>query len=368
MNKTNSIVEINGNRYDAITGKLIGSRKKDKHPILTSGKKVMDGFSLGPHHSRTPASKNGAYASRSKAKNRSKTAAQGLHIPPEKPRTLIRKGLKKPVGSKNEPTKQTQHRGPVINPVKQLRSKTVERNTNVNRFGHFKTAPLAPIQKTKDVDFSSRTVAVTSRKINHHPTPPSMITSVSHHKLENMLDEALLKANAHQHMMNHKPKRNGLAGRASRMPKWLSFSMVGFVLAATAAFLIYQNLPAVAVHLAASKAHVNASMPGYTPTGYGYVGPLTYGNGAVTMHFADKLNPAQRFSLTQKSTNLNSSALETTALPSEANVQSSQVNGTTVYIYGDSNDAMWVNRNVLYSLKNTAELSSDQVLRIVQGL
>jgi hypothetical protein len=193
-----------------------------------------------------------------------------------------------------------------------------------------------------------------------------MITSVSHQKLERLLDEALVKASSHKQMMGgDRPKRQS---RLRRVPKKLSISLAVIVFTALAAFLIWQNLPIVAVHVAAARAHVKASMPGYTPNGYSFANPIKYENGTLTMKYIDKNHAGDNFLLTQKASNWSSSSLAANSLPKDASIQTSQVNGTTVYIYGDSNDATWVNHGTLYNLKNKAKLNSDQVMKIVQSL
>lgn len=363
MNKTNSIIEVNGNRYDAVTGKQISAGKKLKSASQSSPKKMIDGFVLGAHHSKTQIKKTSSLVI---SKARAKTEAQGLHRQPQKPKTLIRKGLKKPGGPEiPKASSPVSARHNVVDPLKQLRAKTVTRHSQVNRFGHFTRAQ----QQTSEVinQKSSPAARKAGVEVKLPAPPPSLITSVSHRKLEKLLDEGLMRAEAHRHMLNHKP-HNKFLGPLGSIPRWLSFSLVGFLIAAFAIFMIWQNLPAVAVHVAAAKAHVNATMPAYTPTGFIYQGPLQYEPGAITMKFKDKTDSSQKFLLTQKASNWSSASLEANALPDKTNVQTSEVNGTTVYIYGQNNDATWVNHNVLYDLKNQAQLSSDQVLRIVQGL
>jgi hypothetical protein len=364
VNKTNSIIEVNGNRYDAVTGKLVSAGQKAKHTTASSGKKMIDGFVLGAHHTRATLKKPLNAASKAAAKRELKPA-DGLHRTPERPKTLIRKGLKKPANSPAS-SSQAHRRAISVNPIKEMRARTTDKHASVNRFGHFTGRSIGSGAAGSAKAPAAKVISAEARPLA--AAPPSLITSASHKKLEKMLDEALLKANAHKHMMNQHSHKKGLALKVALMPKWLSFGAVGFIVAALAAFLIWQNLPAVAVHVAAAKAHVNASMPGYTPTGFDYVGPLRYSHGAVTMQFQDKTDPAQKFSLTQKASNWSSASLEANALPKESSVQTATVNGTTVYIYGDKNDATWVNHNVLYSLNNQAGLSSDQVLRIVEGL
>jgi hypothetical protein len=358
VNKTNSIVEVNGNRYDAVTGKLIRAGQNIKHSTHQTKRKMVDGFTLAAHNRKESLSKSHT--------DRPKTQAQGLHRPPQKPKTLIRKGLKKPHSSEGVASSNAHNLASKINPLKQLRSQSISKHSGVNRFGHFSSPKNAkPTQPRVEI---IRKTHSPSKNSKLQDLPPSLVTSVSHRKLELMLDDALLKANAHKQMMNVSTRRRGLPGKVGSLPRWLSFSLVGLVLLITASFLIYRNLPAVAVYLAASKAQVNASMPTYTPPGFDYTGPLSYKKGAVTMNFKDKINPAQHFSLTQETSGWSSSTIEASGLPKDVNVQSSQVSGTTVYIYGDNNDAMWVNESVLYKLKNKAELPREQVLRIVQGL
>lgn len=193
-----------------------------------------------------------------------------------------------------------------------------------------------------------------------------MITSVSHQKLERILDEALVKASAHKQMMNGR-RYSGLS-KIKHLPKKLRVSITIFVFLLIAAILVWQNLPSVAVHVAAARAHVNASMPGYTPSGYSFANPIQYENGSLTMKYVDKNHAGDDFLLTQKASNWDSSSLAANALPKDVPVQTSQVNGTTVYVYGSSNDATWVNHGVVYSLQNKARLSSDQVMKIVNSL
>jgi hypothetical protein len=361
VNKTNSVIEINGNKYDAVTGQLLHASRRIRQTTSSSSKKMIDGFVMGAHHTKTKIKRTGAQMAKAQAKG--SPHARGLHTAPEKPRTLVRKAVKRP-GSLSKPAESlaARYRAARVNPTKELRAKTVDKHTKVSRFGHFPkqqkiitTSGIKPVKR-----------AVEAEVVTNAARMPSMVTSVSHRKLEQMLDEALVNANAHKFMTNSHGQ-GGFISRAKILPKWLSFSLVGFILAVILAFLVWQNLPAVAVHVAAAKAHINASMPAYTPSGYSFVGPLNYSQGQVTMQFKPA-DGGQGFSLTQKASNWNSESLQENALPKEGNVKTSEVNGTTVFIYGDHNDAVWVNHSVLYSLKNQADLTSDQVLRIVQGL
>ena len=364
MSKTNSVVEVNGNRYDAISGELISKVKKaSNHIPRPSGKKMVDGFVLPyAHRSATPNTRV------SKTASRPKTTAHGLHTRHMHSKTLMRKVVKKPSLSKADSSqKPVRARSQEVSPVRESRARTVMKHAKVNRFGTLPSAAAAttraavqPLKPHLKRNASSSKAEIVS------PRAPSMITSVSHQKLERLLDEALVKADAHKQMM--RGNRSSRLGRVKRLPRWLSIGFALLILTVLAAAIIWRNLPSVAMHVAAARAHVKAAMPSYTPSGYGFTNPIEYKNGSVTLQYIDKISGAPGFTLTQKTSNWDSASLAANALPKDVPVQTSQVNGTTVYVYGTSNDAAWVNHGVLYDLKNKGSLTSDQVMKIVESL
>lgn len=356
MLKTNSFIEVNGNRYDALSGQILEAGGRVAQTTRASKKRVIDGFTMGAHHTRT----------RLVAKNVSsatpKNPAQDLHGRPQKAKTLVRGVVAKPNAKNSSPSSTLKHHVNKINSVRDLRAKSVEQHKLVKRFGNFGNRPTQmDITKTKP-----HKVHAVEAHVMTPPKLPSMVTSISHRKIELMLDEALMRADAHKQMLNER-RHGGVSAKIKRVPKWLSVGLLTVALAAAAFFIILRNLPAVAVHVAASKAGVNATMPAYTPVGFSY-STMQYTPGAITMQFNAKAEPQQKFVITQQTSNENSASLAANTLPKDANVETSEVNGTTVYIYGDHNDATWVNNNVRYSLKNQANLTSDQVLKIAKSL
>jgi hypothetical protein len=347
--KINSTVEVNGTRYDALTGQMLGP-KKFINKGYSSSKKMIDGFVI----SQPKRAKAAAVKVTAKAHN--------LHKRPQKSTTLMRKAVKKPDTTASQPD---EHKaGQSIPQQRHNRAKTITRHEKVNRFGlipNRSRQELAP--RPAEVKINAKASYRSTAEMA--PVAPSLVTSVSHKKLEQMLDEALLKANAHKHMMGGRTK-NRRVKLFKRMPKWLGMTLTAVVILAVAFWLVWQNLPSVAVHVAAARAHVNAAMPTYMPEGYNFAGPLKYNQDSVTMQFKDKADKA--FLLTQKASDMNSAALPANYIPANTPVETSMIGGTTVYIYGDNNNAAWVNRGVFYNLNNKAGLPSDQVLKIVQGL
>lgn len=308
---------------------------------------MIDGFVIGPHQ-KTPA-----------RAGRPATKASSLHQAPQKTRTLMRQAVKKPLKTTIDSTKQL--KSPIkTDPARELRAKTVGLHSKVNRFGLMPNAvkpqPLKMVAKV-----------VARPRSDHAVAParvPSMVTSASHQHLERLLDEALVQADAHKHIL----KSSGRTRRLKRTHKWLILGLVSLAIIVVAAILVWENLPSVAMRVADLRAHVAASVPAYTPPDYSFAGPVSYHGGAVTMIYKNKVNSGLKFSLTQQSSSWDSRSLEANYLPPNTSVQTSQVNGTTVYIYGSAGNAAWVNNGVFYSLKNRAHLTSDQVLKIVQSL
>lgn len=199
-------------------------------------------------------------------------------------------------------------------------------------------------------------------------TMPSMVASASHQKLERLLDEALTKADAHKQAMRYQAARHfwqrpGFFGKH----RGLKLSVIFLALLVAAGFFAWHKMPQLSVKLAAAKTHINASVPSYKPTGYALASPATTQAGAVILKYKAP-DSNQGFEISQKPSNMTSASVAQTVVPKGTQVQTSQVGGNTVYIYGQNNDAAWVNNGVLYTIKDRSKLSSDQIIKIVQGL
>jgi adhesin HecA-like repeat protein len=181
-----------------------------------------------------------------------------------------------------------------------------------------------------------------------------------------MLDEALLQADAHKQALRRASSRGPL--KRLRISRWLSISLASVGVLTVLSVLAYQRLPQVAVRVAAAQTHIKASVPGYSPVGFSFAGLAKDVNGALTIKYKSNLDNTQGFSIIQKAVSIDSSLIGSTIIPTNSQVQTSQVNGNTVYIYGPTSDASWVNNGVLYTLKDNANLPSDQIIKIVQGL
>ena len=121
------------------------------------------------------------------------------------------------------------------------------------------------------------------------------------------------------------------------------------------------------MRVAAARAGVNASMPGYQPSGFSFKGPIDYSAGQVTVSF--KSNTDDRaYSVAQRSSNWNSDALLSNFVVAEGKQYQTYIDrGRTLYIYDGSN-ATWVDNGVWYQVEGNSDMTTDQLVRIAASI
>jgi hypothetical protein len=353
--------------------------------VKTSHGLVMDGFVRGDAgkgntsnnaHKITEASNllKGRAAS-----TKIKSAAQGVHQRAQRSQTLMRTAVKKPAlnmvkNIANQPKKaDIESRTNHIDNSRLARVQSIDKNNKVRRFGHGVNAGTAKAAPTPKVEVGE----VMPRKSEAQPARasaetlkplPSMVTSVSHQNLERMLDEALTKADAHKRPKRGQMHNQSIVQKIKNAPRWLSFGATAVVLIILVSYIAMNRVPSVAVRVAATKAHIKAQVPAYVPSGFSFAGPVNYSDGSVSIKFKANDSSNREFTVKQTGSKMSSKSLEDKIIPKDTQVQTSVVNGNTVYIYGQSNDAAWVNNNIQYTIADSANLNSDQLLKIASSL
>jgi hypothetical protein len=290
-----------------------------------------------------------------------------VHKRIEKSQTLMRAGLKKPaLAYRDSPIRRM---ASPSNIERELRAKLTSKHNRIDRFGVPKSEVKKRVVTGELMNHGRHHKTTTSRQPTSVATPPpSMITSASHQKLERMLDEALLRADAHKDAMRYHAARHFWQRRWFKGPRRM-LTMAGLFAVLAASFMfVWQRNPQVSLKIAGMKAHLHAAIPTYKPEGYSLAGPAKAVMGAVTVKYISTSDNKQSYELTQSTSNLTSNMVAENVIPKGANVQTSQVAGNTIYIYGEGNDAAWVNNGVLYTIKDKANLRSDQLIKIVKGL
>ncbi len=371
MGKNSSATSVGGQVYDVFGGKRSPGKVIDGFIRKTTSKGALMDYANKAKSTvspliTTPASAAGTGIRRS---------AQSVHRGAQRSKTLMRGGLSKPVAAKNQPGATStgiKNYDGIINPLRVTRSKSVSKSPKIKHYG-MTGRTVDQNQPNKTVTSMVREVVPSKRATTAnlatttHPLP-SMITSVSHHQIERLLDQALFRADAHRKALRGQlPGQNRLQ-RLLAKPKLLTVGTGLLAVALLAGFFAWQNVPQVSMRLAASSAHVQASIPGYTPAGFSFNGPISHTGDAVKMNFTANADTARSFAITQQSSSEDSASLAANNLPASSEVQTSQINGTTVYIYGNKNDATWVNHGVRYTIEDKASLNSDQILKIANSL
>lgn len=357
--------------------------------MKTSHGLMMDGFVQGGSGSSSPNKipkiTEASNLLNSKATSSIKSAAQGVHHRAQRSQTLMRSAVKKPATlAKNVNTGVRgadirRVRKPQVDQARLVRAQSIDRSNKVRRFGHGVHAPAATKaaqqqQKAAEgevishSDASKTNAAVQTGKSLIHKPLPSMLTSVSHQQLERMLDEALTSADAHKRGRHGRLPNQSLLQRVKNMPRWMSVGSVLGLALIVSVYIATTKVPSVAVRLASAKAHIHAQLPGYTPSGFAFSGPVNYSDGKVSVKFKANDSSNREFTLSQQNSKMSNKSLENDVVPQNTQVQTSVVNGTTVYIFGQSNDAAWVNNGIQYVVKDGANLNSDQLLKIASSL
>ncbi len=149
-------------------------------------------------------------------------------------------------------------------------------------------------------------------------------------------------------------------------PKWQQYAGVAGAVAIMAGYVWLQNYPKLTIQAAATKAGVAATDPSYLPTSY-TLASTSAEPGLLTLSFK---SPSQASNLTiaqQRTTWDSKSLLDNYVAGADSNYSSIDGQGLTIYMF-NNNQAAWVNHGIWYTIKGTARLSRDQVLKIAYGL
>lgn len=355
----------------------------------------------------TAVSNQGLPASQPESQTANKQAARGISVPGvhnslQKSATLSRRYVKKPISTKDTATASAQtvsqaNYSTNFSPVN-LRPYTVQKSESVHRFPSSQpvqvrttrvdrpaeTHPVARRAASRVNDISpNRRRAAKQQKFAITPAQSQQVataqfstqkatvsvqasvkqTPVSKpsHVIKN---EAIQKAL--QNEISHKQTFTKKQRKQSRgWGRFLSLGTASLAIVMLAGYLTYLSMPNLSVRMAAVQSGVNAKYPGYRPDGYALKGPITFKEGEVAMNFAYS-GDDQGFTLTQKRSNWDSSAVKQYVDTKSGKTSATTVDGLTIYTY--DNDAVWVNSGVLYAVESDTPLSNAQIQRIATSM
>ena len=389
MAKTNNVIELNGKRYDALTGAFLGVGTQlaatpsvavhttpkaavSHHGVVMDGVKPTKAAAAAVHVATKPVHKPVA----------SPHHVQPIaHHKPQHAKTLRRDIVKPPTITPQKPLKlQTptdivQHKpgvlavkpklsSDVVDPARATRALDVPRSPQVERFrkqpqrhhaAHAALAPARPVPRPID----SMTVSRAPVRVAPRPAAPSRSATE-----DDIFEQAIAYARSHE-QPSPKAIKQQKAKRSNRRAKKLvgvfaSVLMVAFL----GGFIFWQNRADIELQLASARSGVPASLPTYKPSGYAVKG-FTYSPGTVTIGFQGNTG---NFNVVQKSSNWDSETLLQNYVATSGQAYNAyQAAGRTVYVYGNGN-ATWVNGGIWYQINDNGILSKDQLINLAASM
>lgn len=355
-------IELNGKRYDATTGALLGgvSHKPTPKPHRASKSKPL---------AQTAATQ---LIQPTKAHRRTSAKTVAPHKP-QSTKTLMRHVVSKPSSDKKPTIKRhypikksaadiVVYKKRSAHAVDTIRLKRAQQINKSQHIGHFQAkTSLAPIKaRLQPVQVATAPAAKTKSYTVHKTTAPATPLSLTEKKTQ-LFEQALMNARSHEEPA-HKPYKRSFMKRHRR-----SFSTVAAVLAIVllGGFVVYLNKGSVELQVASARAGFQANMPTYKPSGYEQKSTASVGDKVAISFVSPTANNS--FTLTQQPSDWNSQTLFDSVVADSGSYQAVQDNGRTIYIYGNDK-AAWVDGSILYTISGSAHLSSDQITALAKSM
>lgn len=402
----NTFIEINGKRYDAQNGTLLGDGTKPAAAVRNVARqgRVVDGFvhpgklntTVNQANQKQIVAQLAAKKAHLAAIKATRTAAfqagkaVTLHKP-EPTKTLMRHIVKKPAVTAKKPLKiqapkemtvaVTAAAAPshklaahAVDEQRLTRSRSMRQSQHIKRFSTAQqNHPLATTRQQDSVQSSAAISTVAAPRGQHSDIRRSYNTNTVHavrrpqtavastpkpqaSQHNDIFEAAIANARSHEQPA-HKPRRKA----RSRILQMASL-VVAFI--AIGGFVAYLNMPNIELRIASTKAGFHAQLPDYKPTGYALNGGVKASNGVVSVNFR---SGSSHFTLQQQASNWDSRTLldNVVAMASESH-QTYQSQGRTVYVYG--NNAAWVNGGILYSMKITGDMTHQEIVSVASSI
>ncbi|HSX30819.1 MAG TPA: hypothetical protein VLE99_02790 [Candidatus Saccharimonadales bacterium] len=406
--KSKTTIEVNGKRYDAITGEMLGATSA---PVVHTGQNI-DGFFrartiapkqlpvaekitilAAPAPRPHPSPQKSPYRGTNHARTHVPQAAQtvtvreprGVHHvekvvvhrtpsapnharahTPQSSQILMRASVQRPDPSfhKQAGTKASlQHSVPslivskasvgTIDTGRLIRAQHTSRHPQV--LHHATSSPMG---------VQPNLVALTVQPVPVKPQEqvPNTTPAPKRENTTDIFEKALARANnfidLHSHKLHyHKQARRHLTSMAAGT----------LALLVIAGFAAYQNTPGLQFRVASIRAGVSTTMPNFKAAGFAYNGVHASGD-RLTIGFSRGQGTYQ---LTQQSTNLSNddmiASISATDASGTPNYRAVQATNTTIYRFANTN-ATWVENGTWYTVNGNAPLSDQQVQSLVKNI
>ena len=332
------IIEVNGVRYDAITGQKIEISNKS-----------------------------------------AASSAQDMHNNLQHSSTLNRKFVKRPQGLSSSQTHAIEQFKMRHNYIEARRSAIIKSGkTSHDQISKFEGVHgsagrvISPISlRNKEAQKQTDTERILP--IQENPVHQKALESMREQKLTKNLQSAKeIKESAIAEVLekSQKEAKKSKKLRGIQKKSWFSKRAIGF--AASCAFLmvscgyfVYVNSPNLSVRVAAIQSGVNASLPQYSARGYSLKGLAYFDGNSVNLKYS---NGAKSYTVKQAQTSWDSVALLENYVQNkwDRDYLIYQEKGLTIY-KNSNNEAAWVNNGTLYSVDGGNDLSSEDIRKIASS-
>jgi hypothetical protein len=396
-----NVIELNGKKYDALTGALLDITPEPSHSTFVKPLAVH----APSHHGSVDgmmAAKHVAHAAAKpkitkKLPTAAHKAASVTHHQPERSKTLMRHAVKAPVIAPKTSTKtvaplqktlpaklavKPKLSSDVIDPSRNKRAQTANRSQMVRRFnsttparpGHHTAPTVAQVQPTakpiQQLPIIHNQPQPRVRPNAHDIRRPAATQAAPvrrsmEQQSKALFENALASASSHEQSAPKESRTKKARRGAKKRSKLLSVAAAVAVFVLLAGFIAYQNRANIELQLASAKAGFHVTTPLYKPSGFA-LGKLTYSPGTASLAYKNSNN--QSFNVSQKESNWDSQTLlDNYVVVAGNSYQGFQSNGRTVYVYGDGN-ATWVNGGIWYQIHADSSLDSDQLVKIAASM
>jgi len=383
-----NVIEINGRKYDAQSGKLLDDSKA-KAPVTnpnptSNNSQVIDGVQRSNNQSTAreiakPVSHKPEIKPKNTTPNTSRRVVDGFRKKTQKSTTLSRKVVKNP-----------HKQAPNIHAKSLPNTPVSSAPVSPEKSSFFKKVPEARLaramsQKTSSVISKfSKDVSTVKPVINHnlkvkHPE--------SHQKSAPVANSAYSKPNLQKQVFQHNvvsqpthrhevanvtksdatPVHKKVAHTVARKRYLTGLVAACFAFLLLGGFIAYQRIPQLAVKVAARQAGFNAKVPSAIPSGFSFKSPVKAEKDSLTIAYNSNTD-SRNFVVTQKPTTWTSESLLSSFLVnSKRQYQTYYDKGLTVFVY-DASNATWVDKGIWYTIETDGSLSSEQILSIASSI
>jgi hypothetical protein len=347
LSEPKNYIEINGRKYNPVTGEPLSIAHQ---PVLAPSHSIKAAETVQFDGSK-PAHVPYQPLKHPKPENVSRSIKHAKAKSTQKSTTLMRPAVKKPEYKAD--MAKTQPTTPVIKHAPEGRLKRageVKQSPHIKRFNAISHRP-AVVKKHAPVDVVEQKPAEEYGYAN--------VIQESLHESVDHFEQVMHDATSHleTYVEEHTPKKF----------RKLAFATASLSVILLCGFVIYQAVPAVKVKIASTQAGFTADLPSYSPAGYGMESDIAASTGEVTLAYNSRTDN-KGYKVHQQPSNWNSQSLVNNFLLAENKpYQTYENNGKTIYIY-DKTNATWVDGGIWYKIEGDANLTSDQLLRIANGL